>query len=175
MAEYLDTEWCFAIEAWIMSPMTNKNSTGDNMQPFLTPLPTTKGAGRVPLCSARHLAPWHYFVRYSPSFQCHPEDLSIHTVKGLFKVYKNQMQIGTVFSTLLDGQRKKIQVWSLPGHDLWWNKDGLLSDPIWPWGWFWRLRARHIFVANYRKSLDYPFLEFSQWYPFTTFCSWQWS
>ena len=48
MPEYLDTEWCLAIEAWIMSPMTNKNSTADNMQPCLTPLPTTKAAERVP-------------------------------------------------------------------------------------------------------------------------------
>ena len=40
-----------------MSPRTTKNSTGDNMQPCLTPLPTTKGAERVPLCSTQHLAP----------------------------------------------------------------------------------------------------------------------
>ena len=40
-----------------MSPITNKNSTGDNMQPCLTPLPTIKAAERVPLCSTRHLAP----------------------------------------------------------------------------------------------------------------------
>ena len=39
-----------------MSPMTTKNCTGDNMQPSLTPLRTTKGAERVPLCSTRHLA-----------------------------------------------------------------------------------------------------------------------
>ena len=36
-----------------MSP----NSTGDNMQPCLTPLPTTEGAERVPLCSTQHLVP----------------------------------------------------------------------------------------------------------------------
>ena len=40
-----------------MSPMTTKNSTSDNMQPCLTPLPTTKGAESLPLCSTRHLAP----------------------------------------------------------------------------------------------------------------------
>ena len=40
-----------------MSPLTNKNCTGDNMQPCLTPLPTAKAVERVPLCSTRHLAP----------------------------------------------------------------------------------------------------------------------
>ena len=43
-----------------MSPMTTKNSTGDNMQPCLTPLPTTKGAESVPLCSTRHLEPLYF-------------------------------------------------------------------------------------------------------------------
>ena len=40
-----------------MSPMTTENSTADNMQPCLTPLPTTKDAERVPLCSTQLLAP----------------------------------------------------------------------------------------------------------------------
>ena len=85
-----------------------KNSSVDKMQPCLTALPTTKGAERVPLCSTRHLAPSYVDLMTDtillgiPSSQCHPEDSSIHTVKRLFKVYKNQMQIGTVFSTLLN-------------------------------------------------------------------------
>ena len=94
-----------------MTPMTTKNSTGDNMQPCLTPLPTTKDAERVPLCSTLHLAPLYVDLvtdTIFPFSQCHLEALSIHAnhaVKGLFKVYKNQMQIGTVFSTLLDDYR----------------------------------------------------------------------
>ena len=31
---------------------------------------------------------------------------------------------------------------------------------VWPWRSFWRLRSRHRFLANYRKSLDYPFWNF---------------
>ena len=45
-----------------MSPMTTKNSTGDNMQHCLTTLPTTKGAEREPLCSTRHLAPLYVYL-----------------------------------------------------------------------------------------------------------------
>ena len=78
-----------------MSRITTKNSTGDNMQPCLPALPTTKSAERVPLYSIQHLAT---FVRYSPSSQCHPEAISIHAIK----VYKTQMQIDPVFSSLLD-------------------------------------------------------------------------
>ena len=70
------------------------------MQPCLTPLPTTKGAERVPLCSTRYLAPLYVNLMTDTILLGIP--LSIQTVKGLFKVYKNQMQIGTVFSTLLD-------------------------------------------------------------------------
>ena len=40
-----------------MSPMTTKNSTVDNMQPCLTPLPTTKAAERVALCRTQRLTP----------------------------------------------------------------------------------------------------------------------
>ena len=40
-----------------MSPMTTINTTGDNMLSCLFPLPTTKAAERVSLCSTRHLAP----------------------------------------------------------------------------------------------------------------------
>ena len=37
-------------------------------------------------------------------------DLSNHAVKGLFKVHKTQMQIGTVFSTLLGGYPQRVNV-----------------------------------------------------------------
>ena len=44
------------------------------------------------------------------SSKCHPEALSIHADKGLLKVYKNQKQIGTVFSTLLDDYPQRVNV-----------------------------------------------------------------
>ena len=33
---------------------------------------------------------------------------SIHAVKGLVKIYKNQLQIGTVFSTLIDDYPQRV-------------------------------------------------------------------
>ena len=112
MPECLDTVWCLAIGAWIMSPMTTKNSTGNNMQPCLTPLPTTKGAERVPLCSTRHLAPLYVDLMTDTNlfFSVPSRGPSIHDVKGLFKVYKSPMQIGTIFSTLLDHYPQSVIV-----------------------------------------------------------------
>ena len=47
-----------------------------------------------------------------------------------------------------------MQVWRLTV--LWWNKDGLSSDPVWPWRWIWRLRARHIWYHD--NDIIGPFL-----------------
>ena len=135
-----------------------------NLEKRPRPCPISDVCAKIIIIIICWLNDWHHFVRYCSCSQCHPEALSIHAAKGLFKIYKSQLQIGRIFSSLLDDQRKKIQLWSLHAQDLWWHKDGLLSGPVWAWRSFCRLRAGHIFLANYRKSLDYPFLEFSQWY-----------
>ena len=166
----MDTEWCLAIEAWVMSLMTTKNSAGDNMQPCLTLLPTTKVAERVPLCSTRHLAPLYAdlmtdtilcFFSVPSRGHLHPHCQRPFQCLQKSNANRNGIQhIARWLSAACQcGQRKNIQIWSLPVHDLWWNKEGLLSDAIWPWRWFWRRfwSTRHIFLANYRKSLDFPF------------------
>ena len=106
-ARVLEHRVMFGDRGLLMSPMTTKTSTADNMQPCLAPLPTTKAAERVPLCSTRHLAPLYVDLMTDTNLLGipllrHSEAVSIHAVKGLFKVYKNQMQIGTVYSALLD-------------------------------------------------------------------------
>ena len=153
--------------------MTTKKSTGDNMQPCLTPLPTTKGAERVSLCSTRHLTPLYVDLMTDTNFLGIPLLLSAnqrHSLSPLSKEFLKSTRTNANrngiqhFARWLSavcqcGQRKMIQL-CLPAHDLWWNKDAILFDPVWPCRWFWRLGPRHIFLANYRKSLDYPFLEF---------------
>ena len=97
-----------------MLPITTKNSTGDNMQPCRIPLPTTKGAQRTPFCSTRHLAPLYVDLMPDSNLLDIPILLSAiiqkHAVKDHFKIYKNQMQIVTVFSTLRDYYPQRINV-----------------------------------------------------------------
>ena len=105
MPEYLDTEWCLAIEAcsqWLIKTVhviicSMSSSTPNNKRCWKGTIVQHTAFGAI-IC---WLDDWHYFVRNSPSCQCHPEALSIHAVKGLFKVYKNRTQIETVFSTLI--------------------------------------------------------------------------
>ena len=80
-----------------MSPRTTKNRTGDNMQTCVTPLPTTKGVERIPLCSTLHLAPLYvdfmtgtYLIGIPPSSQCHPETIYILAVESLQKADANR-------------------------------------------------------------------------------------
>ena len=105
------------IEAIIIYPRTTKNSSDDNMQPCLTPLPTTNSAERIPLFSARHLAPLYVDLMADTNLLGIPLLLSaiqrpsLSTLsKAFFKVYKNQVQIGTVFSTLLDDYPQRVKV-----------------------------------------------------------------
>ena len=100
-----------------MSAMTAKNSTADNMQPCLTPLPTTKGAERVPLCSTQHLAPLYVDLMTDtillgiPLLLSAIQRISLSILSKAFsKSTKNQLQIGTIFSTLLDDYPHLVNV-----------------------------------------------------------------
>ena len=127
-----------------MFPLTTKNSTGGNMQPCLTPLPTTKGAERVGLCSTRHLAPSYVDLMIDTNLLgillllSAIQRLSLSTLpKAFSKSTKNANRNGiqhSVFSMI----NRSVFMWSTPedpglkpSPDVWWNKDGLLySDSV---------------------------------------------
>ena len=90
--------------------MTTKNSTVENMQLCLTPLPTRKGAERVPLYSTRHLAPLYVDLMTDTIFLGIPLQRPFPRCQRPFQSLQTSDANRTVFSTFPDDYPQRVNV-----------------------------------------------------------------